>query len=63
MLGIAAPFASNMLLERQPNGDNHLFTAEEIQQFKDDPEFYYNWRKDLETEMNVRFMEPLLLLN
>jgi len=49
---ISTPFASKFLLERQPDGANHLFTEEEINQFKDDPEYYFNWRKELESELN-----------
>jgi len=49
---IATPFASKFLLERQPDGSNHQFTAEEIKQFKDDPEYYFDWRKQLESELN-----------
>lgn len=55
-IGIATPFASKFLLERQPDGANHFFTPEEIKQFRDDPDYYYAWRKELESELNVSFI-------
>jgi hypothetical protein len=55
-LGIATPFASKFLLERQPDGSNHRFTEAEIKQFEDDPEFYFDWRKELDSELNVCYL-------
>lgn len=37
-----------------PDDQNHVYSKEEIQQFKDDPEMYYQLRRELEIDANVR---------
>lgn len=37
------------------NGANKIYTEEEKQAWADDPEAYYNYRKDIENELNARF--------
>ncbi|ORY81800.1 FAD/NAD(P)-binding domain-containing protein [Leucosporidium creatinivorum] len=49
---VAAPFASSELLKRSPNGTNHKFTDEELARFRDDTEFYNEFRHAQEAELN-----------
>ncbi|KAI0628458.1 FAD/NAD-P-binding domain-containing protein [Trametes polyzona] len=53
---LAVPFASNAfaeLLGRDPaTAEDYKFTPEERERFKNDPEFYRNFRLALETEIN-----------
>ena len=49
---IATPFAADSLAGRNPTGANHAFTEEERKRFREDPEYYRHFRRDLETELN-----------
>ncbi|KAI0364846.1 FAD/NAD-P-binding domain-containing protein [Pilatotrama ljubarskyi] len=53
---LAVPFASNSfaeLLGRDPkSAEDYKFTPEELERFKNDPEFYKNFRFTLETDIN-----------
>ncbi|KAF8583198.1 FAD/NAD(P)-binding domain-containing protein [Ramaria rubella] len=48
---IAAPFAASEIQARSPGADNHYFTEEEKREFEDE-EYYSNFRRKLEDELN-----------
>ena len=48
---IATPFAGDEAVRRNPTGQNYAFTEEEVDRFKNDPEYYNRFRKDLEVEL------------
>ncbi|EJD50391.1 FAD/NAD(P)-binding domain-containing protein [Auricularia subglabra TFB-10046 SS5] len=50
---IAMPFASEELKKRDPECSNWTFTEEEKKQFRDDPEYYRQWRHGMESELNA----------
>ncbi|BGP48199.1 hypothetical protein JCM10450v2_004071 [Rhodotorula kratochvilovae] len=49
---IATPFASSELLKRKPDASNYEFTEEEKHRFETDPEYYHEFRKSMERELN-----------
>jgi cation diffusion facilitator CzcD-associated flavoprotein CzcO len=48
---IATPFASTELTKRNPDANNYTFTEEEKKRFREDPEGYLEFRKNMEREV------------
>ena len=50
---ISLPFAGDFAVKRNPHGHNFELDDEMLEQFKNDPEFHWRYRKDLEIELNA----------
>ncbi|KAK6359205.1 hypothetical protein TWF696_000369 [Orbilia brochopaga] len=49
---IAMPFVSEWAEAKNPDGKDFYFTEADIQRFQDDPEYFYQYRRELEHELN-----------
>ncbi|KAF3932520.1 hypothetical protein ABW20_dc0100981 [Dactylellina cionopaga] len=49
---IAMPFASEFAEAKNPEGKDFYFTETDIKKFKDDPDHFYSYRRELEHELN-----------
>ncbi|EWC48772.1 hypothetical protein DRE_00077 [Drechslerella stenobrocha 248] len=49
---IAMPFVSEFAENRNPDGKDFQFTEADIKRFQEDPEYFYQYRRELEHELN-----------